>query len=142
MQAHWNLENPKVEQLQNSINILSATGVKISITELDIGILPKARKQQGADINANVEFRNELNPYTNGVPAEVLQQQADKYRAVFGVLLENKRHIERVTFWGVTDKYTWHNDWPVKGRTAHPLLFDREYEAKPAYLALKELGNE
>ena len=53
----------------------------------------------------------------------------------------NSDHIERVTFWGMLDQYSWINDWPVKGRTASPLLFDRNYNAKPAYTALKQLVN-
>ena len=41
--------------------------------------------------------------------------------------------INRVTFWGVMDKYSWLNDWPIKGRTNYPLLFDRNYHPKLAY---------
>ena len=85
------------------------------------------------------ELSEELNPYTGGVPADVLQQQADKYGAVFQVLLKNTAQVERVTFWGVVDHYSWINDWPVEGRTAHPLLFDRNYEPKPAYHRIREL---
>lgn len=36
---------------------------------------------------------------------------------------------EAVTFWGFTDKYSWINDEGPED----PLLFDRDYEAKPAY---------
>jgi GH35 family endo-1,4-beta-xylanase len=37
---------------------------------------------------------------------------------------------EAVTFWGFTDKYSWIND---KGDPDDPLIFDRNYVAKPAY---------
>ena len=33
--------------------------------------------------------------------------------------------------WGVTDTDSWKNDFPMKGRTDYPLLFDRSYKAKP-----------
>ncbi len=32
---------------------------------------------------------------------------------------------------GVTDKQSWKNDFPVKGRTDYPLLFDRKDQEKP-----------
>jgi len=41
--------------------------------------------------------------------------------------------IDRVTFWGVTDETSWLNDFPVRGRTNWPLLFDRQGKAKPAF---------
>ena len=47
-----------------------------------------------------------------------------------------------VTFWGVSDKYSWLNNYPVRGRTAYPLLFDRNFKPKPAYHVLKELADE
>jgi endo-1,4-beta-xylanase len=41
-----------------------------------------------------------------------------------------------VTFWGVHDGRTWLNNWPVRGRTNHPLLWDRDLRAKPALEAV------
>ncbi len=138
MQAHWHLDYPSAEQLQDSIDILAATGVKVSITELDIGVLPKGSEYQGADVDRREELRAELNPYTNGIPAEVLREQGEKYRTVFEVFRKNREHLERVTVWGVSDKDSWKNNWPVPGRTAAPLLFDRNYQPKPAYFALQK----
>jgi endo-1,4-beta-xylanase len=39
--------------------------------------------------------------------------------------------ISRVTLWGVNDAQSWKNNWPVRGRTDYPLLFDRKNQAKP-----------
>jgi GH35 family endo-1,4-beta-xylanase len=138
MQAHWHLEYPSMEELQTAINLLADAGVKVGLTELDVGILPLLDDYQGADIDKSEQLRSELNPYTNGVPDEVLQEQAGKYRAIFDLLLSNRETVERVTFWGVADQYSWLNYWPVQGRTAHPLLFDRSYRPKPAFHALKK----
>jgi len=138
MQAHWHLDYPDAEQLQESIDLLAETGVKVSITELDIGVLPRASEYHGADVSRREELRAELNPYSNSIPSEVLAEQADKYRMVFDVFRKNSGHIERVTIWGVADHYTWKADWPVPGRTAYPLLFDKNYEPKPAYHALQK----
>jgi endo-1,4-beta-xylanase len=32
------------------------------------------------------------------------------------------------------------NNWPVRGRTNYPLLFDREGKAKPAFDAVLNVG--
>ena len=44
--------------------------------------------------------------------------------------------ITRVTFWGVTDGFSWLNNFPAPGRTNYPLLFDREGKPKPAFDAV------
>jgi endo-1,4-beta-xylanase len=44
--------------------------------------------------------------------------------------------MSRVTFWGVTDADSWLNNWPVRGRTSYPLLFDRNGKPKPAFDAV------
>jgi len=142
MQGHWHLEYPTPEELNDSIRTLAETGVKIHISELDLKVLPRAHGYAGADVEKRLEMKKELDPYVDRIPAEVLQQQADKYREIFEVLLANRKYIERVSFWGVSDKYSWLNDHPVRGRTAYPLLFDRNFNPKPAYTALQELKNE
>jgi len=55
---------------------------------------------------------------------------------LFGVFLKHRGVIARVTFWGVTDGDSWLNNWPVKGRTNYPLLFDRAAQPKPAFDAV------
>ena len=52
------------------------------------------------------------------------------------LFLKHKEKIKRVTFWGTTDKYSWLNNWPIKGRTSYPLLFDRKGKPKPAFHAV------
>jgi endo-1,4-beta-xylanase len=77
-----------------------------------------------------------LNPYTNGLPDAVQQQLAQRYADLFAVFLKHRASVSRVTFWGVTDGNSWLNDWPVQGRTAYPLLFDRVGKPKPAFDAV------
>jgi endo-1,4-beta-xylanase len=113
--------------------------VQVSISELDVGILPLLDDYQGADVDKEAKSNKRLNPYVDGVPERVLRQQARRYREIFELFLRNREHIERVSFWGTLDQYSWINDWPVKGRTASPLLYGRDYQAKPAYHALREL---
>jgi endo-1,4-beta-xylanase len=66
------------------------------------------------------------------------QALADRYVDLFEVLMERSDMVDRVTFWGVTDRSSWLNHWPVPGRTSYPLLFDREGRPKQAYHAVIE----
>ena len=105
-------------------------------TELDIEVLP--RNFQGADISQRMKNDPSLNPYVNGLPDSVQQQLAKDYQALFNLFLKHKDKITRVTFWGVNDGQSWLNDWPVRGRTNYPLLFDRQFMPKPAFYKVIE----
>jgi len=137
MQGHWHVDSPSLDEIEEAIEELADAKVKVHITELDVSVLPMAFGYSGADISTRYELQDELNPYRDGVPDEVLEKQAERYEDIFEIFDSNKRDIERVTFWGVGDGDSWKNDFPVKGRTDYPLLFDRNHEPKPAYEALK-----
>ncbi|OUX36639.1 MAG: hypothetical protein CBE26_04970 [Kiritimatiellaceae bacterium TMED266] len=141
MQAHWHLEYPSTGELQKVLDIFRAAELSVHITELDLGVLPRSSTMQDADIHRNVELAAELNPYVKGAPEDVLEAQARRYAELFEVLYANRDIVERVTFWGLQDGDSWLNDWPVKGRTAHPLLFDRALQRKPAYGAILNVPN-
>jgi endo-1,4-beta-xylanase len=83
-----------------------------------------------------VEAKAKLNPYAAGLPDAVQQALAKRYAELFGVFLKHRGTITRITFWGVTDADSWLNNWPVRGRTSYPLLFDRQGKPKPAYDAV------
>jgi endo-1,4-beta-xylanase len=82
IQSHWRMDNPPLAETEESIKQYSALGLKVMITELDIGVLPT--KYQGADISTRETMTAEqatvMNPYTKGLPDEVAQQQAERYR--------------------------------------------------------------
>ena len=140
MQGHWHLEWPTQKELRTALRVLSEANVAISISELDVRVLPHPKDtESGADIGLNVKRMEELDPYTKGVPPGVLNQQAKKYSDLFEVFLEYSDVIERVSFWGVVDHYSWLRNWPVEGRTVYPALFDRAYKPKPAYFAISQL---
>ncbi len=140
MQSHWSLNHPPIEQIRASIDAFLALGVKVHITELDIDVLPSAWDNVGADISANFELNEQLNPYTEGLPQEVEEAQAQRYKALFELFLSYPEDIVRVTLWGVHDGGSWLNNWPVKGRTSYPLLFDREGQPKAAHTAILDLS--
>jgi endo-1,4-beta-xylanase len=135
LQDHDTLEWPTAEQEDSTISAFESLGLKVSISELDITVLPSPNKGGTADVTATAKAQQALNPYTNGLPESVQQQLAKRYADLFGVFIKH-RGIERVTFWGVTDGDSWLNDWPVRGRTNYPLLFDRNGVPKPAFTAV------
>jgi endo-1,4-beta-xylanase len=141
IQGHWGMNYPTSEDLEAFIDAMAVLGVKVMVTEMDIDILPSANNYRGADINVRVELQKELNPYVKGLPDDMQKKLADRYAELFAILLKHKDAIARVTFWGVYDKTSWLNDWPVKGRTSYPLLFDRNYQPKPAFDAVVKLAN-
>jgi endo-1,4-beta-xylanase len=104
-------------------------------------VLPSASSQRTADVSLKIAQNAALNPYVNGLPDSVQQQLAARYADLFRVYLKHRDTVERVTFWGVTDSNSWLNDWPVKGRTSYPLLFDRNGEPKPAYDAVLRVAS-
>lgn len=131
MQSHNGMDWPESHQLEESIKAFSAMGVKVSITELDLNMLPSPQNFGGASVEQNFEYNQALNPYTAGVPKDVQKLMDERWMEFFRIYNKYRDKISRVCFWGVGDGDSWHNDWPVKGRTAYPLLFDRKYKAKP-----------
>ena len=67
---------------------------------------------------------------------------ADRYEQLFRILLRHRKHVARVTFWGLRDGISWKDDFPVPGRTNYPLLFDRDMKPKPAYQRLMKLARD
>lgn len=135
VQGHLHLDEPSIQAEEDTIVDLAATGVKVAITELDVDVLPSAWGQT-ADVSLKMEQNAKLNPYAQGLPGSVQQALAKRYGDLFAVYWKHRDAIGRVTFWGVTDADSWLNDWPVKGRTSYPLLFDREGQPKPAFQAV------
>lgn len=139
MQGHWSWNYLSNEELDASIEDYSALGVQVDITELDIAVLPRKWNLTDMDISASVEINEvdkELDPYTEGFPVEMQQKLAERYAGLFRVFVKHRDKIGRVTFWGVYDGMSWLNGWPIRGRTSYPLIFDRNYHAKPAFDAI------
>jgi endo-1,4-beta-xylanase len=134
-QAHLHLSRGTAADEEVAIEELSAAGVKVAITELDIDVLPSAWGQT-ADVGVKIQENAKLNSYPNGLPDDVQQQLTNRYADLFAVFWKHRDVVNRVTFWGTTDKTSWLNNWPIRGRTSYPLLFDREGKPKPAFYAV------
>ncbi|HEU4478409.1 MAG TPA: endo-1,4-beta-xylanase [Pyrinomonadaceae bacterium] len=137
LQNHHLLNWPAIAEVDATIGAFAELGLKVSITELDVDVLPRTTRP-GADYAVDIAPTPKLNPYTSGLPDPVQARLARRYAALFRVFLKHRDVIDRVTFWGVSDGSSWLNNWPIKGRTNHPLLFDRLGRPKPALQAIIE----
>lgn len=133
MQGHWGLNQPSLEMIEESMLKFAELGVDLHISELDISVLPDPEDYQGADVTTRFEDLPGINPYTNRLPDSLQHRLAQRYAATFKLFLKHQDKIKRVTFWGLHDEQSWLNNFPVRGRTNYPLLFDRNSTPKPAY---------
>src|SRR5690554_252966 len=130
MQGHYQLESPSLSEIEQAIIDIHEAGFKVVVTELDVDVLPRPRRAEGADLNMNFANSDEYNPYKDGITAEAEAKLAERYADIFRIFEKHKDKITRVTFWGLGDGNSWLNNFPVRGRTNYPLLFDRDLEPK------------
>lgn len=103
-QMHISITN-NVNDIKASIEKIASLGVKIQVTELDMS--------------------------TNGdVSTNALLQQARVYKNLFDMFKNEKKYINTVVFWNISDDITWLD------KPNAPLLFDSKLQVKPAYWAL------
>lgn len=136
MQGHIGIDYPSIDQFEQSILAFSDTGVKVMITELDMSALPTV--SVSANVSEHVAYDDRNNPYPDGLPFAVTEKWNRRMADFFHLFLKYADVITRVTVWGVNDNDSWKNNFPVKGRTDYPLLFDRHYEMKPFVKQLLE----
>ena len=128
LQGHWS-NDITAEMLQTVIDRMTAMGLKIQVTELDVTTYTS---YHGDGARHQVQ---ETQPYSK----EVEDRLADSYKRFFEVLHKNIGKITSVTFWGLDDSRTWLNGFPVRGRTDYPLLFDKDLKPKKAYYSVKSV---
>ena len=123
LQAHWAINEPSREQLEKTLEDFSKLGLKIQFTELDISIYPKeheARDRKASDYD------------TTFTPEKELKQQ-EVYKMCFEVFRKYRNHITSITFWNISDRRSWLDNFPVRGRKDYPLLFDKNLKKKKAF---------
>lgn len=138
MQGHVGIDGPSIEEFEKSIEAYAALGVKVMITELDMTVLKMPDPSVGAEVSASFEYKQELNPYVDGLPDSINTIYEQRYLDFFKLFLKHQDKISRVTLWGVNDSNSWKNDWPIFGRTDYCLLFDRQNQAKPVVAKIIE----
>jgi endo-1,4-beta-xylanase len=140
LQGHYQLDWPSIQLVDETIREFSALGLKVMITELDVDVLPSRGPAGVADIARREGPDPGLDPYPAGLPEEIQTRLAARYADLFRLFLRHRDNLTRVTLWGLGDGESWLNNFPVRGRTNHPLLFDRDLRAKPALAAVLAVG--
>jgi endo-1,4-beta-xylanase len=123
LQGHWALNEPSRQQLDSTLTRFSELGLKIQITELDISVYPKehtARERKAEDYDSNFTKEKE-------------EQQIEVYKMCFELFKKHKDAISGITFWNISDRHSWLDNFPVRGRKDYPLLFDKELKPKKVY---------
>ena len=121
IQGHWTTEHVPYADIDKVISDYASLGLKVSISELDLTIRGASGGQFGRGGFGG----------RRAVPAspQDLHAQADAYARLFSILIKHKDVIDRVTFWGLSDRRTWRFG-------QHPLIFDSNNRRKPAYVAI------
>jgi len=136
LQGHNKMDWPTAKQESDTIEAFAAFGMRVNISELDVDVLPRTTAQNTADVSTTAAGNAQSNPYTAGLPEDKQQALAQRYAELFDVFVKHRASMDRITFWGVTDADSWLNNFPTRGRTNYPLLFDRQGKAKPAFDAV------
>jgi GH35 family endo-1,4-beta-xylanase len=122
LQAHWSVYDPSREALENTIKKFASLSLQVQITELDISLYPWEK-------NTRQKLTSDDDTFT----PQREQQQIEKYKMIFDVFRKYHQYITGVTFWNISDRHSWLDNYPVPGRKNYPLLFDQHLQPKKAY---------
>lgn len=112
LQVHRpSVNGPDRATFERQLRDFTDLGLAVAITELDIPIPP------GEDA--------------------ALVAQAEAYRTIVEACLA-VAGCEEITVWGVTDANTWLDNLGIFATPTRPLLFDDDFAAKPAYVAVRD----
>ncbi len=123
LQGHWAINEPSRGQLDSTLSRFAALGVRLQITEMDISVYPKehnARERKPGDADTSFSVEKE-------------QRQIEQYKMCFELFRKYRQSISAITFWNISDRRSWLDNFPVRGRKDYPLLFDRNLKPKKAF---------
>lgn len=123
LQGHWSIYEPTEEALTATLEEFKGLGLQLQITELDISVYPKEhsrRERKPEDANAVYTTERET-------------KQIEMYKMIFRVFRKYKNVLTGVTFWNISDRNSWLDNFPVQGRKDYPLLFDKDLKPKRAF---------
>ncbi|HEU5075067.1 MAG TPA: endo-1,4-beta-xylanase [Polyangiaceae bacterium] len=139
LQAHLNLApgtdpeeqsyHQTVENMEQAIEMYASLGLDVQITEMDISLYLRG-----------ISYTEDQFYTPEKVTAEVLAEQAERYREFFDMFREHSDVISSVTTWGISDDNTWLSEFD-SGRQDFPLLFDGDQQPKPAFWAVVDFCN-
>ena len=99
IQAHWDLDFPSIELIEETIIELASTGVDVMITELDITVIPNPWALAGINRDEFKKFEGDKkwNPYENGLPKNIEKKLTKRYQDIFKLFVKHSDKISRVT---------------------------------------------
>ena len=113
MQGYWDVNNPKLEDIKQAIELYASLGVEIQLTEWSIPAKDNSEKA-----------------YT---------YQAERYASVFRLLKQldtqggGNANITCVSFFGVMDGYTLYGNDKTNSR-----VFDKDLQPKPVFYSISD----
>jgi endo-1,4-beta-xylanase len=125
LQAHWSIFSPSEQVLENTLEDFSRVGLPLHITELDISVYRKEGRRDRIPSDS-------LTAYT----PEREAMQNTMYERVFAAFRKYRSSIRSVTFWNISDRRSWLDNFPVIGRKDYPLLFDAKLQTKKAFFSV------
>ncbi len=139
--------NPKAQGIYNLVQGLVATGVPIDgvgfqmHTALDGApstneLITNMKRLADLGLEVQITEMDVRTQYRGDPPADELAAQAAVYRQVLEACLLSPNCTGFFT-WGLTDRFSWIPGYT--GAPDFPLLFDENYQPKPAYEALIDL---
>ncbi len=120
LQAHWSIYDLNRKDLEATLKDFNKLGLPLQITELDLSIYPKIVDETSKSTDTTYSSKKQ-------------NRQAAQFKMCFELFRKYRKNITGVTFWNVSDKKSWLDNFPVKGRKDHPLLFDEQLNRKRAY---------
>ncbi|WP_380166873.1 endo-1,4-beta-xylanase [Jannaschia sp. R86511] len=124
--------------VERSIQLITDAGLRVSISELDLFVWEVYNGQPEGDSVANYLdltdpagkdriSRGEFDYWVGKIDnrAELEAIQAQRFAEYFAVFKKYSQDINRVTFWGLTDRNSWR-------ATHNPLLFNSDFSEKLA----------
>jgi len=134
IQGHVHFDDFNIKNLDKTIDAIAAKqnrgkNLVVVVTELDISLFSFVKETNWNNLSASKKTLSEREYNTR------LAKQTSLYREAFDMFEQKYKQgkFAGVTIWGVDDGHSWLNYFPAAGRTDYPLLFDRNYQAKPAY---------
>ena len=117
MQSHVSMTYPAVADYEKAVKQFLALGVDVQVTEMEIAF--------GGRLTSQKEL-------------------AQRYAQYFELFLRNRRlpgknGICGITLWGTRDEVSWvRNNSDAMNKNQRPLLFEKDYECKPAFFSVLE----
>ena len=117
MQSHVSMTYPTVADYEKAVQTFLALGVDVQVTEMEIAFGGKLASQEAL----------------GKLYAEYFKMFLDNRK------LPGKNGISGITLWGTKDEASWiRNNTDSMNKVQSPLLFEKDYECKPAFFSVLE----